>query len=174
MNTTEKRIKILCLCAVTAALYAALTIITAPFAFGAVQFRIAEALCVLPFFIPQTAWGLFIGCLLSNILSGNVFDILFGSLATLLAALCIARLGKKKKSAFLACLMPVVFNACIIGAVITCAYEGKKLFESIGLFAVNALWVGIGEAAVMLVIGYPFLRLIEKRKLLSDIITEKK
>lgn len=171
MNT--KKIKILCLCAVTAALYAALTAATAPFSYGAVQFRAAEALCVLPYFIPQTAWGLFAGCLLSNILSGNVFDIVFGSLATLFAALCTAQLGKRRKSAVLACLMPVVFNGLIVGSVITCAYEGKKLFESVGLLALNILWVSVGEAAVMLVLGVPLLKLIEKRKIFSDILSEK-
>ena len=173
MHTAGKETKILCLCAITAALYAALTIVTAPFAYGPIQFRIAEALCVLPYFIPQTAWGLFIGCLLSNIMSGNVFDILFGSLATLLAAGCTAYFGKKGKSTVLACLMPVFFNGIIIGAVITCAYEGRRFLDSVGLFALNALWVSIGEAAVMLLIGYPLIKLIEKRKFFSDIIKEK-
>ena len=129
----SKKIKTLCLCAIAAALYAALTIITAPFSYGPIQFRIAEALCVLPYFIPQTVWGLFAGCILANILSGNVMDMVFGSLATLLAAFCTAHLGKKRKSPLLACLMPVVFNGIIIGAVITCASEGKNFFASFGL-----------------------------------------
>ena len=174
MNTDKRKAKILCLCAATAALYAALTITTAPFAYGPIQFRVAEALCVLPYFAPETAWGLFIGCLLSNIMSGNVFDMLFGSLATLLAALCTAYLGKKEKSAVLACLMPVVFNAFIIGAVITCAYEGRRISESFGLFAVNAGWVALGEAAVLLLVGLPLMKLIGKRKLFSDITGEMK
>ena len=173
MNISGKKTKILCLCAVTAALYAALTVATAPFAFGAVQFRIAEALCVLPFFIPQTAWGLFIGCLISNIMSGNIFDIIFVSLATLMAALCTAHLGKQGKSALIACLMPVIFNGVIVGAVITFAYEGRSFFDSLGLFVINALWVSLGEAAVMLAIGLPLIRIIEKRKILSDILSKK-
>ena len=166
----SKKIKILCLCAITAAAYAALTIITAPFSYGPIQFRAAEALCVLPYFIPQTTWGLFVGCILANILSGNVMDMVFGSLATLLAAFCTARLGKQGKSMILVCLMPIVFNGVIIGAVITCAYEGKKLFESFGLYALNALGVSLGEAAVMLLIGLPLMKLIEKRKLLSEFL----
>ena len=163
----SKKIKILCLCAITAAAYAALTIITAPFSYSPIQFRAAEALCVLPYFIPQTAWGLFAGCILANILSGNVMDVVFGSLATLLAALCTACLGKRRKSMLLACLMPVIFNGIIIGAVITSAYEGKRVFESFGLYALNALGVSLGEAAVMLLIGFPLMKLIEKRELLS-------
>ena len=110
MRTNEKKIKMICTCAATAALYAALTMLTAPISFGAVQFRVSEALCVLPFFVSQTAWGLFAGCLVSNIMSGNVFDIIFGSLATLLAAGCTAMIGRRGKSALLACLMPVLFN----------------------------------------------------------------
>ena len=55
------------ICGVLAALYAALTLSTAAFAFGPIQFRIADALCVLPFFMPFTSIGLFIGCLIANI-----------------------------------------------------------------------------------------------------------
>jgi uncharacterized membrane protein len=176
MKADKKKIKIVCLCAATAALYAVLTMITAPVAFGAIQFRVSEALCVLPFFVPQTAWGLFAGCIISNIMSGNVFDIIFGSLATLLAAGCTALMGKRGKNALLACLMPVLFNGIIVGAVITYAYEGGGLLDSLRLFAVNALWVSLGEAAVMFILGYPLIKFIENRKFFSDIMpdTEKK
>lgn len=167
MFNSGRKTKLICLCAVTAALYAALTAATAPFAYGAVQFRAAEALCVLPYFIPQIAWGVFAGCFVSNILSGNVFDVIFGSLATLMAALCTAYLGKQGRSKALACLMPVVFNGITVGAVITFAYEGRKLAGALGLFAVNALWVSLGEAAVMFAIGYPFMKLIDKNKMLD-------
>lgn len=169
MRTNEKKIKMICTCAATAALYAALTMLTAPISFGAVQFRVSEALCVLPFFVPQTAWGLFAGCLVSNIMSGNVFDIIFGSLATLLAAGCTAMIGRRGKSALLACLMPVLFNGVTVGAVITYAYEGGRFFDSLGLFAVNALWVSLGEAGVMYILGYPLIRLIENKRFFADI-----
>ncbi len=172
MKAENKKIKIICLCAAVAALYAVLTMLTAPIAFGAIQFRVSEALCVLPFFVPQTAWGLFAGCLISNIMSGNIFDIIFGSLATLLAAGCTAIIGKRRKSALLACLMPVIFNGIIVGAVITYAYEGGGFLGSLRLFAVNALWVSIGEAAVMFILGYPLIKFIEKRKFFSDIMPD--
>lgn len=169
MKANQKNVRILCICAAVAALYAVLTMITAPVSFGAIQFRVSEALCVLPFFVPQTAWGLFAGCLVSNIMSGNVFDIIFGSLATLMAAWCTAMIGRRGKSAFLACLMPVLFNGVIVGAVITYAYEGGRFFDSLGLFAVNALWVSLGEAGVMYILGYPLIRLIENKRFFADI-----
>ena len=73
--------------AIIAAMYAALTIIFAPISYGAVQVRISEALCILPLFTPAAIPGLFIGCLLANILGGAiVWDIIFGSIATLIGA----------------------------------------------------------------------------------------
>ena len=74
--------------AVTGAAYAALTMLLAPISYGAIQCRVSEVLCILPFFIPCTAWGLFAGCAIANLLSAaGIFDVVFGSLATLLAAL---------------------------------------------------------------------------------------
>ena len=78
--------------AVTGAAYAALTMLLAPISYGAIQCRVSEVLCILPFFIPCTAWGLFAGCAIANLLSAaGIFDVVFGSLATLLAALCTAQ-----------------------------------------------------------------------------------
>ena len=71
--------------AVTGAAYAALTMLLAPISYGAIQCRVSEVLCILPFFIPCTAWGLFVGCAIANLLSAaGIFDVVFGSLATLL------------------------------------------------------------------------------------------
>ena len=119
------------LAAVVGAAYAALTIGLAPISYGPVQFRISEVLCILPYFLPGTAWGLFIGCAVSNIIGGGVLDIVFGSLATLGAALVTAWLGKKEHTvgnSLLACLPPVVFNAVIVGAVVTAVFtvEGER------------------------------------------------
>ena len=84
------------ICGVLAALYAALTLSTAAFAFGPIQFRIADALCVLPFFMPFTSVGLFIGCLIANIFSTvSALDIVIGSLATLIGCLGAARMPNK-------------------------------------------------------------------------------
>ena len=73
--------------AAIAAIYVALTMSFSAISFGPVQFRISEALCILPFFTPAAIPGLFIGCFLSNLLCGAaVMDVVFGSIATLIGA----------------------------------------------------------------------------------------
>ena len=84
--------------AVVGAAYAVLSIFGSVFGvtFGPVQCRFAEALCVLPFFFPETAGGLFVGCLITNLLSPyGLLDIVIGSLTTLLAAVLTARCKRK-------------------------------------------------------------------------------
>ncbi len=146
--------------AVVAAAYAALTVALAPISYGAVQFRVSEALTVLPFLMPCTVWGVFAGCILANLYTGSVLDIVFGSLATLLAALLTARFGKKGstvKNRLLGCLMPVVFNAVIVGAVLTWGYQIQEFANPLASYAFNAFTVGLGEAGVLYLIGYPLL-----------------
>ena len=94
--------------AIIAALYTALTVLLAPLSYGEVQIRFSEAFTLLPILMPEAVPALLVGCLLSNILGGcTIFDIVFGSLATLLAAVCTRRLRDKF---WLAALMPVLFN----------------------------------------------------------------
>lgn len=117
---TTKR---LCRAGVIAALYAALTYAFAPFAFGALQFRPAEALCILPVFFPEAVPALYVGCMLSNLTSPYfVYDVLIGSLATLLAALSSYMVGRFiKKEPFkllISGFFPVLFNALIIPLII--------------------------------------------------------
>ena len=115
--------------AVVGACYAVLTMILAPISYGAVQFRVSEALCILPFFMPCTAWGLFGGCIIANLLTGNIFDIVFGSLATLAAALITAEIGRRGHDLgrkILACLMPVLF---VIGLPMMYYLPGLKFFR---------------------------------------------
>ena len=157
--------------AVVAAAYAALTIALAPISYGALQFRVSEALTVLPFFMPCTIWGLWIGCILANLYTGSVVDIVFGSLATLLAALLTAAFGKKGntvKNRLLGCLMPVVFNAVIVGAVLTWGYQIQEFSSPMASYGFNALTVGLGEAAVLYLIGYTLLRQLPKIKFFRD------
>lgn len=107
----------LCASAVIAALYAALTLLLAPISYGSIQCRISEALTLLPILTPTAVPGLFIGCLLANILGGcSLWDIVFGSLATLLAALGTRALRSKP---LLAALCPVISNGIIVGAVLS-------------------------------------------------------
>ena len=147
--------------AVTGAAYAALTMLLAPISYGAIQCRVSEVLCILPFFIPCTAWGLFAGCAIANLLSAaGIFDVVFGSLATLAAALITAEIGRRGHDLgrkILACLMPVLFNAVVVGAVITSAYNGLNIFSHPAAFGLNAAQVGLGEAAVLFVIGLPMM-----------------
>lgn len=104
--------------------------------------------------------GLFGGCIIANLLTGNIFDIVFGSLATLAAALITAEIGRRGHDLgrkILACLMPVLFNAVVVGAVITSAYNGLNIFSHPAAFGLNAAQVGLGEAAVLFVIGLPMM-----------------
>lgn len=157
MNKTTRNVVT---AAIVGALYAVLTIVLAPISYGPVQCRISEVLCILPFFMPCTAWGLFGGCIIANLLTGNIFDIVFGSLATLAAALLTAEIGRRGHDLgrkILACLMPVLFNAVVVGAVITSAYNGLGIFSHPAAFALNAAQVGLGEAAVLFIIGLPMM-----------------
>ncbi len=161
--------------AIAAAAYAALTMALAPISYGQLQFRISEVLCILPFFMPFTSWGLFAGCLIANLLTGNIFDIIFGSLATLFAALCTAAIGKGGRSTLrcvLGCLMPVVWNGVVVGAVLAWAGSGFNIFTHPGVFAVYALQVAAGESAVMFLLGLPAMLLLPKKKFFNDIIVK--
>lgn len=171
MNNKPLRAHTLAAAAIVGAAYAVLTMALAPISYGAIQLRVSEVLCILPYFMPCTAWGLFIGCAAANLLTGNVFDIIFGSLATLAAALLTAAIGKRKHTlanSALACLMPVVFNALVVGAVITAAYEGMNLFQHFGVFALNAAYVGLGEAIVLYVLGLPLMRYLPGKKFFKE------
>lgn len=150
--------------ALIAAVYAALTMGLGFMSYQSVQFRVAEALCVLPFFFPYTTWGLVAGCLIANLLSAyGVLDVVFGTLATLLSCLAIAALGRGDRQSWgnnlLACLMPVIFNALIVGALIA-YFETDQLFAGAfwPAFGFNALSVGFGELVVLLALGLPLLR----------------
>lgn len=108
--------------AVIAALYVVLTLFINAFdlASGAIQVRISEALTILPYFTPAAVPGLFIGCLLSNFMTGAaIWDIIFGSLATLIGAIGTYLLRKWK---WCVPLPPILSNTIIIPFVLTYAY----------------------------------------------------
>ena len=131
--------------------------------FGPIQFRFSEALCVLPFFLPETAWGLGVGCLIANLLSPyGVLDIVVGSAATLLAALLTARCQKK----WLAPLPPVIANTVLIGLVL--AYEQAGTSAAFWpTYAFNALTVGLGEAVACYGLGGLLLWRLDKSNALQ-------
>ena len=153
--------------AVVGALYAILTMVLAPISYGPLQFRISEALCVLRYFTPAAAWGLFIGCAIANTLSAaGLPDVIFGSLATLIACLGMSAVGKHMKdslkSRLLACFLPVIVNAVIVGAMLTYAYIGLSPLEHPGAFAVCAGEVALGELPVMYLFGLPLMSWLPK------------
>ena len=160
--------------AIVAAAYAALTIILAPISYGPIQFRVSEALTALPFLMPCTVWGIFLGCILANLYTGSVLDIVFGSLATLLAGLLTAWFGKKGntvKNRLLGCLMPVLFNAVIVGAVLNWGYGFQEFPDNALLsYGFNALTVGLGEAGVLYLLGYTLLCQLPKIGAIRDFI----
>ena len=154
------RTRQLTLAALTAAAYAVLSYFGSIFGitYGPIQCRFSEALCVLPFFLPETAWGLGVGCLIANLLSPyGVLDIVVGSAATLLAALLTARCKKM----WLAPLPPVICNMVLVGAEIAwfSTQEGAAFWPA---FAFNSLTVGIGEAAACFILGSLLLRVLPR------------
>ena len=153
--------------AVVGALYAILTMVLAPISYGPLQFRISEALCVLSYITPAAAWGLFIGCAVANTLSAaGLPDVIFGSLATLIACLGMSAVGKHMKdslkSRLIACFLPVIVNAVIVGAMLTYAYIGLSPLEHPGAFAVCAGEVALGELPVMYLFGLPLMSWLPK------------
>ena len=177
MNKPRISTRKIALAAIVGAAYAALTLGLAPISYGAVQFRVSEVLCILPYFLPCTTWGLFVGCAIANIMGGGILDIVFGSLATLGAALAAAWLGKREHTvgnSLLACLMPVLFNAVIVGAVVTAVFtvEGETInpFTHLSIYAATAASVGFGEAVVLFVLGFPLMRWLPTQKFFREAI----
>ena len=133
--------------ALIGALYVLLTLLTIPLS-GGVQLRFSEALCILPFFCPEAVPGLFVGCLIANLVTGGIWlDVIFGSLATLAAAYLTHLMKKRGLSKWLAPLPAVVINAVVVGLLLRYAYLVKlPLWMCMaGVFAGQALsCYGIG------------------------------
>ena len=146
-------------CGIIACVYAVLTVATSSFAYGPIQFRIAEALGILPFFAPWTAWGVTLGCLLANLFSTvSALDIVIGTFATLVACLLTARCKNK----YLALLPPVILNAVLIGAMISWVSTPETFWRG---FVIFGLEVGAGELAVMYTIGLALLVIFQRQGL---------
>ena len=143
----------LCVSAVIAALYAAMTLLLAPISYGPIQLRLSEAMTLLPILLPQAVPGLFVGCLIANLYTGMLTDIVFGSLATLLAAIGTYLLRKKP---VLAAACPVAANAVIVGLVLSLSFNLPV--------ALTMLEVGIGELGAVL-LGMLILSGIKRAKI---------
>ena len=156
----NKRARYLAHAAIIAALYAVLThmqnILMPGSATWAIQLRLSEALCVLAFFTPAAIPGLTVGCLVFNLTFAGALplDWAVGSLATFLSAW---GMGLLRQHPLPGLLMPALFNAFLVGWELT-VYIG-------GGFGINALYVALGEAAVLLVPGTILYCAMKKRKL---------
>ena len=155
------QVKSLARAGMIAAIYAALTLIFAPISFNAVQFRISEAMTVLPMLLPEAVPGLAVGCLVANILGGAALpDVIGGTLATLIAAILTRTLRKKP---VLAMASPVVINGLIVGPLVYFCYEYKSIF-SLGALSFTVFTVALGEAVVVAVLGTLLIKALPKNK----------
>jgi len=193
-NSTKKQLSIgsITRIATIAALYAALTLVCLLFlgglAWGPVQFRISEALCVLAILSSDAIPGLALGCVIANIaniaLSGTgvlgMLDVVFGSVATLVGAAISWRLRARPR---LALLGPVVANALIVPAYLPLLLQGLGFytipFTNVALDGVYPLMylfglvaTGIGEAVVLYVLGLPPLSALERSGLPKMLLEE--
>lgn len=152
---------------IIAALYFAVTIAIAPIAFGPLQLRISEALCILPFFTPAAVPGLFIGCVFANLAGSPLgpYDILFGSLATLGAAwltYIISRLATKQntneagKSKWLLPLPAVVVNAFVVAAIL-------QYYLALPYWLM-VVYIGAGQAIACYALGMPLFFILNRHK----------
>lgn len=166
----DKRVLYITQAAIIAALYAVLTIgqnaLLPGTASAAVQFRVAEVLCVLAIYTPAAIPGLTIGCIIANISSVTAglgfYDMIFGSLASLLAALAMYGLRnvRIKNIPLLALLMPALFNGVIVGLEISIFFSDTGF--SFVSFLITGGCVALGELVVLLVLGIPACLLLNK------------
>ncbi len=155
MKKSNARILFLTHAALIAALYVTLTYVAnlLGIASGAIQVRFSEALTILPYFTPAAVPGLFVGCLLANLLTGAAIpDIIFGSLATLVGALFTARFRQNK---WFAPIPPILANAVLIPPLLLFAYGIRPLWLSY-------ITVTVGEVISCGVLGMLLLFALEK------------
>lgn len=161
MKKNQLSVRTLVRCAVIAAVYTALCLALEPFSYGAVQIRVAEALTLLPIFGAEYIVGVTLGCLLANFFGSSIIDVVFGTLATLLACLVTYRLRslRVKGLALPAALPPVIFNAVIVGLEISIFFTDGAATLPVVLF--NMLTVGLGEIISCMVLGVGLVKVIE-------------
>ena len=163
-KNAKKSLLYLTKCGIIASLYTVLTYLTALFglASGPVQFRLSEALCILPVFLPEATVGLTLGCLISNLITGgHILDIVFGTLATLLGALGTEMLAKIKRFPYVLYTLPTVVSNAIIVPLVLC-------YTLNGAFSHAFYWptlgsVALGEGVVCILLGSLLYLAIKKR-----------
>ena len=146
---------------IIASLYVILSLITFPVASGAIQFRLSEALCVLPLIFIEAVPALFVGCALSNLITGcALFDVLFGSLVTLFSAVLTFIFGKIIKNTPLKITVggffPVIFNALFLPLIWVWCYGALEY-----MYVYQALFLFISQSISIYALGTPlFLSVI--------------
>ena len=153
----EEKVLFLTQAAMIAALYVVLTLVFQAISFGEIQVRIAEALTILPVFTPAAIPGLFIGCLIGNVIGGSILpDIIFGSLATLIGAYFTYLLRRQNK--FLAPLPPIISNIIIVPFILRYAYGFNLPIPFM------MLTVGMGEVISCGVLGMILYTPLQKHR----------
>jgi len=154
----------LCTCAILAALYAVITILTAPLAYGLSQFRLSDALVVLCCFDPALGWGITLGCLLANLFSTvTALDVVIGTLATALACCWTAKCRKN----WMIPLPNILLNGLLVGAMLAAVLFPQNFAEG---FVLAFAQVAFGEAVVMYALGLPLYLFLRKSGVLSKIL----
>jgi uncharacterized membrane protein len=138
--------------AIISAIYSTLTLILMPISFGPIQFRISEALTILPLIFPEAVIGLTIGCLISNMFGYGVIDIVFGTLATAISALLTYFIGKKIKNVnlkfIIGAIPPVIINAIIVPIIFILTGNTAEVY------IINFLTVLLGQVISVYAIGF--------------------
>ncbi len=144
--------------AVIAAVYVVLTTVFAPVSFGPVQLRISEALCILPYFTPAAVPGVFVGCLLSNLLCGAApLDVVVGSAATLVGAIGSRQVRRMK---WLVCVPPILSNTLMVPWALRYAYGAAEMVPYL------MTTVGVGEMLAVGVMGNLLLVTLERYRIM--------
>lgn len=162
-----KTAKSLARAGVVGALYALLTIVLAPISYGPMQFRVSEALTVLPLIFPETAIGLTIGCFIANIFGNGPLDLVLGTVATFIASLLTAWVGKKIVKTIpkliVGILPPIIINALIV------PFTFMIASDTFLTYLYNASTVLLGQAVVICLLGpllyFSVLKITERLKL---------
>lgn len=145
--------------AVVAAIYFVLTIATAPFAYGQIQFRVAEMLVLLCFWRPDFVFGVTLGCLIANFNSSlGLWDVLIGSAATLISSLLVAYASPRL---WVGIFYPVIANAFVVGWELNWLLE-LDFWPSVG-------FVAVGEATVIVLSYVLWIFLVRRPSFMAEL-----
>ena len=163
----NKKIKSMLYSAIIAALYVVLTYIASLMGLssGAIQLRFSEALTILPIFMPEAIAGLFVGCFISNVLAGGIiWDVIFGSLATLIAAILTRKFRKIIPLSFS---FPILMNTLVIPPIVYFLYRAPSTL------ILTYITVFIGEFISVVLFGTILYKSLKKSKLFNGDINER-